>query len=168
MSFSIKNNRQSFVTSVYNPPSPVYGSFSSSVSQTLTQNVELELQYNTEDLSSSGVSCTFPSSRIYVQSSGVYKVLASLQCDKTTPGTGIINMYPSIEGIPVPNSATRVVINQALESLMTVEWFLTLNAGQYITIDVFSTITGARALAIPASPPVPLIPSIITTILKIA
>ena len=168
MSFSIRNKRQPFVTGTYNPPASVYGSFSSSVSQTLTQNVELELQYNTEDLSSSGVSCTFPSSRIYVQSSGVYKVLASLQCDKTTAGTGIINMYPSIEGIPVPNSAARVVINQALESLMTVEWFLTLNAGQYITIDVFSTITGARALVIPASPPVPLIPSIITTILKIS
>jgi hypothetical protein len=168
MSFSIKNNRQSFVTSVYNPPSPVYGSFSSDVSQNLTQNVVLELQYNIEDVSSSGVSCTFPSSRIYVQSSGIYKVLSSLQCDKTTGGTGVINMYPSIDGIPVPKSATRVVINQTLESLMTVEWFLTLNAGQYITIDAFSTTTGGRALAIPASPPVPLIPSIITTILKIS
>jgi len=168
MSFSIKNNRQPFVTSVYNPPSPVYGSFSSDVSQNLTQNVVLELQYNTEDISSSGVSCTFPSSRIYVQSSGVYKVLSSLQCDKTTGGTGIINMYPSIDGIPVVNSATRVVINQTLESLMTVEWFLTLNAGQYITIDTFSPNTGARALAIPASTPVPLVPSIITTILKIS
>jgi len=168
MSFSIKNNKPVFIQSLYSPSPSVYGSFSSDVSQNLTQNVVLELQYNTEDVSSSGVSCTFPSARIYVQSSGVYKVLSSLQCDKTNGGTGVINMYPSIDGIPVPNSATRVVINQALESLMTVEWFLTLNAGQYITIDAFSTTTGGRALAIPASPPVPLIPSIITTILKIS
>jgi hypothetical protein len=168
MSFSIKNNKPVFIQSLYSPSPSVYGSFSSDVSQNLTQNVVLELQYNTEDVSSSGVSCTFPSARIYVQSSGVYKVLSSLQCDKTNGGTGVINMYPSIDGIAVPKSATRVVINQALESLMTVEWFLTLNAGQYITIDAFSTTTGGRALAIAESPPVPLIPSIITTILKIS
>jgi len=77
-------------------------------------------------------------------------------------------MYPSINGVAVPNSATRVVINQNIESLMTVEWYLNISQGQYISINLYSTFTGARALAVSASNPVPLVPSIITTIMKIS
>ncbi len=166
LAFSIKT-KNSLINNTYSPPL-VYGSFSSSVTQNITQNQVLSLVYNTEDISSSGVTCSLPSANIYVYQSGVYKILSSVQCDRSITGNASINMYPSINGVAVPNSATRVVINQNIESLMTVEWFLYLIKGQYITIDLFSTSTGARALAISASTPVPLIPSIITTITKIS
>ena len=149
-------------------PAPIYASYSSTQTQNITQNLVLPLVYNTEDISASGISCTLPSANIFVSKPGVYKVVASLQCDRNAAGAASINMYPSINGVAVPNSATRVIINQNLESLMTVEWYLNLTQGQYITIDAFSTVTGARALAIAASNPVPLIPSIITTIMKIS
>lgn len=168
MSFSIKKNTTPFVTNIYSPSPSVYGSFSSSQSQDLSQNQVKYLVYDTEDISSSGVYCTLPSSDIYVQSTGVYKVLASLQCDKITGGAGTINMYPSINNVAVPSSATKIIINQNLESLMTVEWFLYMQAGQYVRIDIFSIDTGGRALAIAESSPVPAIPSIITTIMKIS
>lgn len=167
MSFSIRNKRQPFVTGTYNPSASVYGSFSSSVSQDLSSGQILKILYNTIDISASGVYCILPSPQIYVQSTGTYKVLSSLQCDRTTSGNSTINMWISINNNAVPNSATRVVINQASESLMTVEWFINLNVGDFITIDLYSSTSGARALAIPSSGPVPLIPSIITTILKI-
>ncbi len=157
----------SLLLNTYRSP-PIYASFSSTQTQNITQNQVLPLVYNTEDISSSGIICTLPSANIFVSKPGVYKVLASLQCDRTITGNATINMYPSINGVAVPNSATRVIINQNIESLMTVEWYLNMTQGQYITIDVFSTSTGARALAIAASAPVPLIPSIITTIMKIS
>jgi hypothetical protein len=167
LAFSVRTNN-SLVNNVYTPPPPIYGSFSSSITQNITQNQVVSLVYNTADISASGVTCSLPSANINILESGVYKVLASLQCDRTSAGAASINMYPSINGVSVPNSATRVVINQNLESLMTVEWFLYMLKGQYVTIDTYSTVTGARALAIAAAPPVPLIPSIITTITKIS
>ena len=167
MAFSIKTGN-SLIMNTYKPPPAIYASFSSTQTQNITQNQVLPLVYNTEDISASGISCTLPSANIYILETGVYKVLASLQCDRTVTGNASINMYPSINGVPVPNSATRVVINQNIESLMTVEWYLNILKGQYITIDLYSTSTGARALAVAASTPVPLIPSIITTIMKIS
>lgn len=167
MSFSIKSNKRVFTTSTYSPPPSVYGSFSSTQTQDLSANQVLRLTYNTEDISASGVFCTLPSPNIYVRSTGVYKVLASLQCDNQSGGNRTINMWISIDGVGVPNSATRVVINNAIESLMTVEWFINLNAGQYISIDLLSTGSNTRALAINATGSVPAIPSIITTIVKI-
>lgn len=158
----------SLLLNTYRSPTSIYASYSSTQTQNITQNQVLPLVYNTEDISASGIRCTLPSANIYILESGVYKVLASLQCDRTITGNASINMYPSINGVPVPNSATRVVINQNIESLMTVEWYLNISQGQYITIDLFSTFTGARALAVAASNPVPLIPSIITTIMKIS
>jgi len=166
LAFSIKTNN-SLINPPYSPPIPIYASFSSTQTQNITQNEVLPLVYNTEDISASGITCSLPSSNIYVLETGVYKVLSSLQCDRIVTGNASINMYPSINGVAVPNSATRVVINQNIESVLTVEWYLNLTKGQYVTVDLYSTFTGARALAIPASSPVPLIPSIITTITKI-
>lgn len=157
----------SLFLNTYKSPPAIYASYSSTQTQNITQNLVLPLVYNTEDISASGIRCTLPSANIYILESGVYKVLARLQCDRAA-GAPIINMYPSINGVAVPNSATRVLINPNLETLMTVEWYLNILQGQYITIDTFSTSTGTRALAVGASSPVPLIPSIITTIMKIS
>lgn len=160
------------------PPNPnsfssVYGSFSS----TQTQNVNpsfpalapLPLVYDTKDIASSaGVNVLFPSSRIIVSNTGVYKVLASVQMNKTTGGNAEVDMYISISGTPVPNSATKLNINANEESVMTVEWFVPMTAGQFVEVVLYSTANGIQALAVPAAPPVPAIPSIITTILRIA
>ena len=75
-------------------------------------------------------------------------------------------MFIAVNNTPVPNSATRIQINQNQEVVMSVEWVLELNAKDYITIVMFSATTGLQALAIPASA-VPAIPSIITTIMRI-
>jgi hypothetical protein len=150
-----------------------YGAFSSTVTQTLNPSFPtleaLTVQYDTADVSAVGLSTDpFPISKIEVVYGGVYKVLASIQLDKSTGGTGEIDMYPVVNGIPVPNSATKLVINQNLEDIMTIEWFLTLNATDIITIECYSPSNGISLLAVPASAPVPAIPSIILTILRIA
>jgi hypothetical protein len=51
---------------------------------------------------------------------------------------------------------------------MVVEWFLELTAGDAVSINLASTTDGLQALAVPAAAPVPAIPSVITTITRIA
>lgn len=158
-----------------NPPTagftPAYGSFSSTATQNLTASVELPLTYNTIDVPPIGVFYGVPNaSSIGVNATGMYKVVSSLQCNKLAGGgtTADIEMYPKINGTAVPNSATRLQINNATESVMTVEWFLPLAVGNVLQIALYTTSTNAQALAFPANPPVPAIPSIITTITRIA
>ena len=79
-----------------------------------------------------------------------------------------MEMYIAVDGTAVPNSATRIQINQNQELVLAVEWFLDLTAGQAISIVLYSPVAGMEALALPAAPPVPAIPSVITTVLRIA
>ena len=149
-----------------------YGSFSSTQTQVVNPAFPalavLPLVHNTTDITPLGVSCATPSANIVVNTTGVYKVLSSVQCDKTSVGVGDLEMWVAVNGTAVPNSASRLAINQNLESLMAVEWFLELTAGEAVSINLASAADGLRALSVAAAAPVPAIPSIITTILRIA
>lgn len=145
-----------------------YGSFSSTQTQTLTATTPLPVIYDTADVEPFGVSCALPSADIVVGVAGVYKVLASAQCDRTAGSSGDLEMWVSVGGTAVPNSATRININQNIESVMTVEWLLDLAVGDEVAVVVYSAVAGNQLLAVPAAAPVPAIPSIITTLLRIA
>ena len=153
-------------------PSPCYGSFSSTQPQVVNPDYPtlavLPAVYDTEDIKPVGVSCDVPSKDIVIGVAGVYKVLASAQCDKTTANAGDIEMWIAVNGTAVANSATRSQINQNQELVMTVEWIVDLAVGDAVTIEFASTAEGLRILAIAASAPVPDIPSIIVTLVKIA
>ena len=143
-----------------------YASYSSTQTQNVTQNTPLPVSHDTQDITPKNIYATLPSTNMYVRNKGVYKVLSSLQCNKTSGGTGDLEMFIAVNGTPVPNSTTRVQINQNQEVVMTVEWFLELEAKDFITIVLFSAVAGVQALAISGAP-IPDIPSIITTIMRI-
>jgi hypothetical protein len=145
---------------------PAYGSFSSTQTQNLTQNTPLPFTYDTQDITPVGVSQSGAS--IVVQRAGVYKVLSSLQCNKTSGGAGDMEFWIGKNGTAVPNSATRIQINANQEVVMAVEWFLDLAASDTLAVIGFSSTTGLQALAVASAGPVPAIPAIITTILRIA
>ncbi len=149
-----------------------YGSFSSTQTQVVNPAFPvlavLPLVYDTVDLTPTGMSCAVPSANIVVGSAGVFKVLASAQCDKTTLLPGDLEMWVAVNGTAVPNSATRIQINQNQETVMTVEWLLELDADDAISVNLASTAQGLQALAIAAAAPVPAIPSIITTVIQIS
>ena len=149
---------------------PAYGSFSSTQTQALTSNVALPITYDTADLTPVGMTCALaPSSDIVLTRAGTYKCLASAQCDKTSGGgAGDLEMWVAVNGTAVPNSATRLAINQNIEQVMTVEWFLDVSAGDAVSVNTYSPDNGLQLLAVAASSPVPAIPSIITTVLRIA
>jgi len=77
-------------------------------------------------------------------------------------------MLTAIERDPSINDAERIAVNQNIESLMTVEWFVTAQQNDTIQIYLQSPVGGFQVLAIPSVPPIPAIPSIITTIYQIA
>jgi hypothetical protein len=145
--------------------SKAYGSFSSTQTQNVTQNTPLPVSHDTQDITPKNIYASLPTTDIYVRNKGVYKVLTSLQCNKTSGGAGDLEMFIVVSGTPVPNSTTRIQINQNQEVVMTVEWFLELEANDYVRIVLFSATTGLQALAISGAP-IPDIPSIITTIMR--
>lgn len=149
-----------------------YASYSSSQTQVINPAypvlAPLPLVYDTPDIAPVGIISALPSSDIEVLSAGTYKVLASVQLDRTNGGRSVIDMYLALNSNPVPNTASKLDINQNQENLMTIEWFITLAQNDKISVVLYSTDNGDRALAVSASPPVPAIPSIITTILRIA
>ena len=153
-------------------PSPCYGSFSSTQTQAVNPDFPtlavLPAVYDTADIKSVGVSCAVPSKDIVIGVAGVYKILASAQCDKTTANPGDIEMWIAVNGTAVPNSATRSQINQNQELVMTVEWIVDLAVGDDVNVAFASIAQGLRLLAAAASAPVPAIPSIIVTLVKIA
>lgn len=147
-----------------------------SVSSTVTQDVNplyptvaaLPLVYDTKDVgSTTGINVLFPSSQISVTNKGIYSVLSSVQLDQTT-ALGVVEFYPAVNGTAVPNSASRIRQNINLEDVITVEWLLAMDASDYVEVLLYSADPGFRALALPASAPVPATPSVITIVQRIA
>lgn len=149
---------------------PTYGSFSSTQIQPISAVSATPIVFDTADVTPAGITWTGPSANIQADLAGTYKVLASIQCDKTGGGSAELDMWVAINGNAVPNSASKLEINQNQESVMTVEWLLSLGAGDNVSIECFDPTgsTDLRLLAVPAAPIVPAVPSIITTIQRIA
>jgi len=151
-------------------PPEAYGSFSSTLNQPLAVGDPTRLLYDTNDIPPVNIAldAPLPTALVNIQVTGTYKVIASVQFDRTMGGNSDIDLYPVINLTPVPNSATRISINQNREDIMTVEWFLPMAAGDQLEINCFTNDNGNLAAAFPSVPPVPAIPSIILTVLLIA
>lgn len=153
-------------TALFSPPAS-YGSFSSTQTQTIPSGLATPVTYNTIDITPVGMSQTAPST-IRIGTAGVYKILASAQCDRSAVGVAELDMFLQIGLVPVPNSATRIQINQNQEVVMTVEWIVELDVGDEVFVQFFSPVVGMQLLAVPSAGGVPAIPSIITTLVRIA
>jgi hypothetical protein len=127
-------------------------------------NTPQAITFNTTDVSK-GVFLGTPSSRIYIDTEGVYNFLYSIQIDKTSGGTGIFWVWPRINGVDVPDSNSQVQIqgNNA-EQLVTVGYFFELKAGDYVEIMFAVNDISVQVEYFPASAFYPAIPSIILTV----
>lgn len=156
-------------TTSFFTPAPAYASFSSTQTQVIAPGIAVPLTYDTADIQPVGIVQGPSPDAITVLQSGVYRILASLQCDNTAAGPAQdLNMFLKVGVNALPNSATRIAINQAQETVMTVEWIVPLTAGQFVSVNCASAVVGLQALAVGAAGQVPAIPSIITTIMRIA
>ena len=142
-----------------------YGQFLDTTTQIAAAiNTPYAITFNTTEVSN-GVFLGTPSSRVIVDTEGVYNFLFSIQLDKTSGGTGIFWVWPRINGVDVPNSNSQVQIqgNNA-EQLVTVGYFFELKANDYVEIMYAVNDVSVQVEAFPASAFYPSVPSIILTV----
>jgi hypothetical protein len=142
-----------------------YGSFYDTTTQTAAViNTAKAITFNTTDLSS-GVYLGSPTSRVYVDTEGIYNFDTSFQLDKTAGGTGIFDIWFRLNGVDVPDSASRIRIqgNNA-EIFSSLNYFFELKANDYVELMFAVDDLSVDITAFPAAAPHPGIPSIILTV----
>ena len=142
-----------------------YGSFYDTTTQTATViNTATAVTFNSTDLTN-GVYLGTPTSRVYVDTPGIYNFDTSFQLDKTAGGVGLLYLWFRLNGVDVPNSASQIRIqgNNA-EIFSSLNYFFDLNAGDYVEIMYSVDDLSIQLLAEVAAAPHPGIPSIILTV----
>jgi hypothetical protein len=142
-----------------------YGSFYSTATQTATViNTAKEITFNTTDLSR-GVYIGTPTSRVYVDTEGIYNFQTSIQLDSTVSTDQEFYLWFRKNGADVTNSASQVRIkgNNA-EVFLALNFFFNLKAGDYVELVFSVTDLGVQLLASGAVAPHPGIPSVILTV----
>lgn len=150
-----------------------YGSFISNTPQLITQsNINIPITHDMA-LFSQGVTPVGPApfSQIQVAQAGAYKISYSVQLDEVNGGNNPINIFPVINGAPMPDSNSQTIQNgQNDEVVMMCEYLLQLPANA----TVGWIMNGANGVVLQAIPgvgganPIPQTPSVITTIYRIA
>ena len=111
------------------------------------------------------VSRGVPTSRIYIADTGIYNFQFSAQLDKTGGSASSVFIWPRINGINVPHSATKIVIDGPnAEVVAAWNFVLVMAAGDYFELAWQSSDTAVVILAQAAASNYPEIPSIILTV----
>lgn len=142
-----------------------YGSFYDTTTQVAAViNTATAITYNTTDLSY-GVYVGSPSSRVYVDTDGIYNFQTSIQLDSTVATAENFYLWFRLNGVDVTNSASqlRVQGNNA-EVFVSLNYFFDLKAGDYVELMFSVSNLGVQILASGAVAPHPGIPSIILTV----
>jgi len=142
-----------------------YGSFYDTTTQTATTiNTAKAVTFNNTDLTN-GVYLGTPTSRVYVDTPGIYNFDTSFQLDKTAGGVGLFYLWFRLNGVDVPDSASQIRIqgNNA-EIFSSLNYFFNLNAGDYVEIMFSVDDLTVELLAEAAAAPHPGVPSIILTV----
>jgi hypothetical protein len=106
-----------------------------------------------------------PTSKIFVNNTGVYNFQFSAQLDKTGGGASVVYIWPRINGINVPNATTKVVIDGPNNEIVPAwNFVLIMKAGDYFELAWQSSDTAVVILAEAAASNYSAIPSIIMTV----
>jgi hypothetical protein len=106
-----------------------------------------------------------PTSKIYVANTGVYNFQFSAQLDKTGGGASAVYIWPRINGVNVPDSAGKVVIDGPnAETIPAWNFVLVLEANDYFELAWESSDTNVVVAHVAATGNIPAIPSIILTV----
>jgi len=152
------------VTSKVNSPSP-HASYYDTTTQTnpVADTVNL-FTYNSV-ISEFKVTRGVPTSKIFVSETGLYNFQFSAQLDKTAGGKASIWIWPRINGVNVPDSATKIVIQGSTdETVAAWNFLLLMEAGDYFELAWQSNLTDVIVIAESPASNYPGIPSIILTV----
>jgi hypothetical protein len=141
-----------------------YGSFYDTTTQTGTViNTAKAITFNTTDLSNGVFLST--TSRVMVDTEGVYNFDTSFQLDKTVGGTGIFDFWFRLNGVDVTDSASRIrVQGNNAEVFSSLNYFFELKANDYVELMFSVDALSVELTSFAAAAPHPGIPSIILTV----
>jgi hypothetical protein len=141
-----------------------YGSFYDTTTQVATIiNTATAITFNTTDLSKGVFLST--TSRVMVDTEGIYNYQISIQLDKTSGGTAEFYVWFRLNGVDVTDSASQIRLqgNNA-EIFSSLNYFFDLKSGDYVEIMFSVTDVSVQVAATAAAAPHPGIPSIILTV----
>jgi hypothetical protein len=145
------------------------GGFQDNTTQTAASaNVAYPITFNTTDFSND-VSIGTPTSRIIVAKKGLYNFQFSAQLDKTSGASASVWIWPRVNGVNIPDSASKVAIQgTTAESVPAWNFVLPMNANDYfelvwLTDDDKVVLKHEAAFGV-APNNVPEIPSVILTV----
>jgi hypothetical protein len=148
---------------------PRHGSFFDTTTQTAAAtNTAYAVTFNST-ATSFGIGIGSPTSRIYVPDTSTYNFEFSLQVDKTSGGQALIYAWPRINGVDVPDSASRVrVKDNNDETVIAWNFMLDLQGGSYFELMWAADSTSVQLLAESATAFCPAIPSAILTVFEVS
>jgi hypothetical protein len=144
---------------------PRYGVFYDTTTQTAALiNTAYAVTFNTTDLSA-GVTRGSPTSRIIVDTEGVYDFQFSVQLDNTSGGNHLAYIWCRVNGVDVAQSASQVRL-KGNDGELVAAWnfVLQLKANDYFELMYSVSDTAVQLVAAAAAAPVPAIPSVILTV----
>ena len=145
-----------------------YGAFSDTTLQAVTSVGEaMAMTFDTTD-AANGISIGSPTSRIVVDNQGVYNVQFSAQLDKTSGAAAVIHIWLRKNGINVPNTTSRVVVQgTAAELVAAWNFVIQLEPTNYVELMWESNDADVVLLAASATSVYPAIPSVICTVTQV-
>jgi len=127
-------------------------------------NTAYAITYNSTSLAQ-GVSIGTPTSRVYVDRTGSYNIQFSLQLISTNASAKDVFIWADVNGTSVPESATKLTLSGSNSALVAAwNFVIRMSAGDYFRLMWSTTNTNVQIAHIPASAPVPGIPSVILTV----
>ena len=146
-----------------------YGGFSSTADQTAVDPLTpYAVTYNTVDTSSGVIQDPIDPSCISPTRAGLYNIQFSIQLSKTNSSTGYIWIWPRIDGVDVPNSATKVSVNgNAPEVIPSWNFLLPLDKDAKFQLMYAVSDTTVYLDAVDPETFCPAIPSVILTVAQV-
>lgn len=145
----------------------VYGSYYDTTTQRVTgADVPTPILLNSVSFEQ-GIARGTPTSRIVVSQSGLYKLFGSPQFAKDKSSSDRCFLWIRKNGVDVPDSASLVVVQgNNGQTFPAIEYFISLNAGDYVEFYFSSPESSMRCETFPANGIHPSVPSMIVNILR--
>jgi hypothetical protein len=110
-----------------------------------------------------------PTSKIYVAQTGVYNFQFSAQLDKTGGAASAVYIWPRINGVNVPDSNTKIVIDGPNNEIVAAwNFILVMQANDYFELAWEAADTNVVIPYVAATNNRPAIPSIIMTVVWVS
>jgi hypothetical protein len=106
-----------------------------------------------------------PASKVYVNQTGIYNFQFSAQLDKTGGSASAVYIWPRVNGVNLPDSATKIVIDGPNNEIVAAwNFVLVMEASDYFELAWESADTNVVIPYVAATGNIPAIPSIILTV----